>query len=64
MRLRALGDFFRDLLAGEPVPLIVLGVILAFVIVVGLWGVKIIRAKRRQDEEREQRRRKSGAKPL
>jgi hypothetical protein len=61
---RAIGDFLTDLLAGEPVPLIFLGVILLFVIVVALWGVKILRDKRRQDEERQKRWRKSGTKRL
>ena len=64
MRARALVDFFNDLLAGEPVPWIFVGVILLIVIVIGLWGVKIMRDKRRLDEERKNRQRKSGSRPL
>jgi hypothetical protein len=64
MRGRALADFFRDLLAGEPMPLIFLGVILLFLIVVGLWGVKIMRDKKRLDDERKNRWRKGGSKSL
>ena len=63
MRGRALVDFFNDLLAGEPVPLMFLGVILLIIIVIGVWGVKIMRDKRRQDEERKNRWGKGGAKP-
>lgn len=62
MRARALSDFFRDLAAGELVPWIFVGVILLIVVVIGLWGMKIMRDKRRLDEERKNRWRKSGAK--
>ena len=64
MRGRALSEFFRDLAAGEPVPWIFVGVILFIVLVIGLWGVKIIRDKRRLDEERKNRFRKSSTKKL
>lgn len=61
---RALRNFMTDLAAGEPVPWIFLGVILAIVVVIGLWGFKILRDKRRLDEERKKRWRKSGSEPL
>ena len=62
MRARALSEFFSDLLAGEPVPLIFLGVLLLLVVVIGLWGVKIMRDKRRLDEERKNRWGRGGTK--
>ena len=68
MRPRGLGqaiaDFFRDLAAGEPVPWIFLGVLVLFVVVILLWGVKIMRDKRRLDEARKDRWRKNRSKPL
>lgn len=48
---RALREFLRDLFAGEPVALM-------FVVVVLLWGAKIMRDKRRLDAERKDRWRK------
>ena len=61
---RALRDFFRDLGAGEPVPWIFVGVILLIVVVILLWGVKIMRDKRRLDDERKERMRRNRSKPL
>ena len=56
---RALRDFFLDLMRGDPVALGLVGGVLAVVLVIVLWGVKIMRDKRRMDEERKNRFRKS-----
>ncbi|MCI0683628.1 MAG: hypothetical protein L0Y71_16100 [Gemmataceae bacterium] len=68
MRPRGLGqaiaEFFRDLAAFEPVPWIFVGVLVLVVAIILLWGVKIMRDKRRIDEERKERWRKNRAKPL
>jgi hypothetical protein len=61
---RAMRDFFRDLGAGEPVPWIFVSVIALIFLLIMLWGVKIMRDKRRLDEERKDRWRKSGARKL
>jgi hypothetical protein len=56
MRLfRALRDFVADLMAGDPVALALVLAILVFVSVIGLWGLKIMRDKRRMDEARKNR---------
>ena len=52
---RAIGDFLKDLVAGEPVALIFVGVVVLFAAVVGLWGLKIIRDKRKADETHKKR---------
>jgi hypothetical protein len=57
---RALRDFFLDLMRGDPVALGLVLAVLAVVLVIGLWGVKIMRDKRRLDEARKNRFKKSG----
>ena len=64
MRFRAPCDFLADLLAGDPVALGLLGGLLLFAAAILLWGVGIMRDKRRLDEERKSRWHKSGSKPL
>jgi len=61
---RALREFMRDLFAGDPVALGLVGGVLLFVVIIGLWGVKILRDKKRLDDERKQRLKKERQKKL
>lgn len=54
--LRALGDFFSDLAAGDPVAWTVTLVFLAIALGIGLFWYKTARDLRREDEERKRKR--------
>ena len=54
--LRALGRYFEDLLAGDPVALIATAVFLGIVLLFGLFWWKTARDQRREDEQRKRRR--------
>jgi hypothetical protein len=58
---RALRDFLRDLAAGDPVALGLVGAFVLFLLVLGIAGFFIVRQKKRRDEEyREKRKKKYG----
>jgi hypothetical protein len=56
--------FFEDLFQGDPVALVVGGVILAIIAIIGLFWWKTARDLRREDEERKNRYRRAGEKKL
>jgi hypothetical protein len=55
-------QFFQDLFAGDPVALIILGVLAAVALVIGLVWLKISRDLRREDEENKRKRQGRGPK--
>ena len=60
MRGRALVDFFSDLWAGDPVAWMFVGGFVLALIVFFVVGMKILRDKRRMDEEFKKKRRLGG----
>jgi len=60
VRGRAIRDFLEDLLAGDPVAWIFVGVVLAIGLGLLLLVAFIRRSQRREDEERKERRRRRG----
>ena len=61
--LRVLRRFFEDLFEGDPVALIVAGVIVGIALLLGLLWWKAARDLRREDEKRKQRHGRGAKKP-
>ena len=61
--LRALRRFFENLFEGDPVALILVGVIVGVALLLGLLWWEAARDLRREDEKRKQRHGRGGKKP-
>ena len=53
--LRAIGRFFEDLFAGDPVALVLVGVVAAVALLFGLFWLKVRRDLRREEESKHKR---------
>jgi uncharacterized membrane protein YciS (DUF1049 family) len=54
--VRAIGQFFEDLFAGDPVALTMVGIIVAVAVLFGLFWLKVRRDLRKEEESRKRKR--------
>ena len=57
---RVFRRYFEDLFAGDPVALMATGAFLLFLLGLFLFGIKVMRDKRRRDRDFEEKRRRRG----